>query len=382
MSPHVATPFVERQLTALWNLGGSDLLFRAGSPPLARIDGAIQPLDGNGELAPKETEQIAAALLAPEQLAALRKDKEVDFSFEWQGLARFRGNAYHTRGTVAVCLRLIPAAIPTFDELGLPAFAETIAGLPQGFVLITGPTGSGKTTTMASILDRINAQRPCHIVTLEDPIEYVHEPKTSAISQREIGADSHSFPRALRSALREDPDVLLVGEMRDPESIQTTLTIAETGHLVLASLHTNDTAQSLDRIVDVFPADSQAQVRVQLAGSLAAVIAQRLIPRVDGGRVAAFEVLVATSAIRNLIKEGKTRQIRNVVLTGQRQGMMTLEMSLSALVREGIVSYEEAINHSLNPEEIEKPAPVAAVVDLAPPARRSGRLVGARGRAS
>lgn len=372
---HAASPFVERQLTALWNMGGSDLLFRAGSPPLARVDGDIRALDTHSVLEPKETDQIAVALLAPEQLATLRRDKEVDFSFEWQGVARFRGNAYHTRGTVAVCLRLIPAAIPTFDELGLPPIAETLAGLPQGFVLVTGPTGSGKTTTMASIIDRINSVRPCHIVTIEDPIEYVHERRMAAISQREIGADSLSFPRALRSALREDPDVLLVGEMRDPESIQTTLTIAETGHLVFASLHTNDTAQSLDRIVDVFPADSQAQVRVQLAGSLAAVVAQRLIPRVDGGRVAAFEVLVATNAVRNLIKEGKTRQIRNVVLTGQRQGMMTLEMSLSALVRDGLVSYEEAVAHSLYPDEVEKPLPVAP----APPGR-NGRFAGVRGR--
>jgi twitching motility protein PilT len=376
-----AKPFVERQLTALWNMNGSDLLFRAGSPPLARVDGAIRPLEGTGELEPKETEQVAEALLAPEQLATLRKDKEVDFSFEWQGIARFRGNAYHTRGTVAVCLRLIPAAIPTFDDLGLPPIAETVAGLPQGFVLVTGPTGSGKTTTMASILDRVNTERPCHIVTIEDPIEYVHEPKMAAISQREIGADTHSFPRALRSALREDPDVLLVGEMRDPESIQTTLTIAETGHLVFASLHTNDTAQSLDRVVDVFPAESQAQVRVQLAGSLAAVISQRLIPRVDGGRVAAFEVLVANNAVRNLIKEGKTRQIRNVVLTGQRQGMMTLEMSLSALVREGVISYEEALVHSLFPDEVEKPVPVAPLAEVTP--ARSSRFASARaGRAN
>ncbi len=373
---HAAKPFVERQLTALWNMNGSDLLFRAGSPPLARVDGAIRPLEGNGELEPKETEQIAAALLAPEQLTILHNDKEVDFSFEWQGIARFRGNAYHTRGTVAVCLRLIPAAIPTFDDLGLPPIAEVVAALPQGFVLVTGPTGSGKTTTMASILDRVNTERPCHIVTIEDPIEYVHTPKMAAISQREIGADTRSFPRALRSALREDPDVLLVGEMRDPESIQTTLTIAETGHLVFASLHTNDTAQSLDRVVDVFPAESQAQVRVQLAGSLAAVISQRLIPRVDGGRVAAFEVLVANNAVRNLIKEGKTRQIRNVVLTGQRQGMMTLEMSLSDLVREGVISYDEAIAHSLYPDEVEKPVPVAPLAEVTP--ARSSRFASAR----
>ncbi|MGH9278266.1 MAG: type IV pilus twitching motility protein PilT [Acidimicrobiales bacterium] len=368
--PHVATSFIERCLTTLWNLGGTDLLFTAGAPPLARIDGAMQPLDAKIELEPKETEQIAEALLSPRQLEILTHDKEADFSFQWQDLARFRGNAFHTRGNIAVSLRLIPTAIPTFAELGLAPIIETFPRMPQGFVLVTGPTGSGKTTTIASVIDRINQTRPCHIVTLEDPIEYVHMRNQAAISQREIGSDSHSFPRALRSALREDPDVLLVGEMRDPESISTTLTIAETGHLVFATLHTNDAAQSLDRIVDVFPAESQAQVRIQLSSTLAAVVSQRLIPRVGGGRVAAFEVLIANHAVRNLIKEGKTRQIRNVILTGQRQGMMTLEMSLSDLVARGQITYEEAVAHSVYPDEIEQPRPVQPVAA----AGKNGRL--------
>jgi twitching motility protein PilT len=321
------------------------------------VDGAIQTLNATPELLPRDTEQIAMALLSPEQSAILDRDLEVDFSFEWQGLARFRGNAFHTRGKVAVSLRLIPAEIPTFQDLGLPPAVETFVHLPQGFILVTGPTGSGKTTTIASILEQVNCERACHIVTLEDPIEYVYTPKRAAISQREIGADSLSFARGLRSALREDPDVVLVGEMRDPESIAAALTIAETGHLVFATLHTNDAAQSLDRIVDVFPAESQAQVRTQLAGSLGAVVSQRLIPRVGGGRVAAFEILVATGAARNLIREGKTRQVRNVILTGQRQGMLTLEMSLSSLVRDGSITYATAVEGSLFPDEIERPVP-------------------------
>ncbi len=370
---HAATPFIERQLTALWNTGGTDLLFTPGTPPLARIDGTIAAFDSAVELLPKETEGIAQALLSPQQFEALERDKEVDFSFEWQDRARFRGNAFHTRGRIALSLRMIPVEIPTFEALGLPPVFETFVRLPQGFVLLTGPTGSGKTTTIASILDRINAERACHIVTLEDPIEYVHRRRKAAISQREIGADSHSFARGLRSALREDPDVVLVGEMRDPESIGTALTIAETGHLVFASLHTNDAAQSLDRIVDVFPAESQAQVRMQLAGSLAAVVSQRLLPRIDGGRVAAFEILLATNAVRNLIREGKTRQVRNVILTGQRQGMLTLEMSLSSLVRDGVITYDEAVEHSLFADEIDKPVQRPELVEVAGRRNWAGR---------
>ena len=349
-----AEDFIERHLTALWDQGGTDLLLSAGSPPLGRVDGVLQPLDGDKPLQPDETERIAETLLSAAQLEALQEDWEVDFSFPWHDLARFRGNIFYTRGNISVILRLIPREIPSFDMLGLPPSIETFAKLPQGLVLVTGPTGSGKSTTLASVIAWINRHRACHIVTLEDPIEYLHERQLAAISQREIGTDSRSFPRALRAALREDPDVLLVGEMRDIESIQTTLTIAETGHLVFATLHTNDAAQALDRIVDVFPAESQEQIRVQLAGSLAGVVSQRLIPRIGGGRVAAFEILVASLAVRNLIKEGKTRQIRNVILTGRKQGMQTLEMSLSELVRRDLVSYEDAVSRSLFPDEIDR----------------------------
>ena len=352
--PRAAEDLIERHLATLWEMGGTDLLFTAGSPPLARIDGDMQPLDGERDLGPKDTERIAEQLLSATQLENLQRDWEVDFSFPWHDLARFRGNIFYTRGNVAVTLRLIPREIPSFDMLGLPPMIETLAKLPQGLILVTGPTGSGKSTTLASVLSHINRHRACHIVTIEDPIEYLHERQRAAISQREIGSDSHSFGRALRSALREDPDVLLVGEMRDTESIQTTLTIAETGHLVFATLHTNDAAQALDRIVDVFPAESQAQVRVQLSSSLAAVVSQRLVPRVGGGRVAAFEILIASHAVRNLIKEGKSRQIRNVILTGRKQGMQTLEMSLSDLVKRGLVSYEDAVARSMFPDEIDR----------------------------
>jgi twitching motility protein PilT len=251
-----------------------------------------------------------------------------------------------------VALRLIPYDLPDLEFLGVPPVVRDFTTLPQGLVLVTGPTGSGKSTTLAALIDRINSTRPCHILTIEDPIEYVHRHKLAAVNQREVGTDTESFPRALRSALREDPDVLLVGEMRDLETIQTALTIAETGHLVFATLHTNDTAQALDRIVDVFPGDQQAQIRVQLANALTGIVYQRLLPRRDGGRVAAYEVLLATSAVRNLIREGKTRQLRNILSTGGREGMQTIEQSLTALVAAGTVDHATAVAASIFPNEV------------------------------
>ncbi len=265
-------------------------------------------------------------------------------------MARLRGNAFMQRGEVALALRMIPSSIPTFEELGLPPVATWLAELPRGLVLVTGPTGCGKSTTLASIIDHINEHRELHILTVEDPIEYVHQHKRSVVNQREVGLDSQTFERALRSALREDPDVLLIGEMRDLESIQIALTMAETGHLVFATLHTNDAAQALDRIIDVFPADRQDQIRVQLAASLAAVLAQRLVPRIGGGMVAAFEVLVATPAVRNLLREGKTNQLRNVMTTSQKDGMLTLEASMARLVQAGLISYEAALSRHHAPE--------------------------------
>jgi twitching motility protein PilT len=350
----VKTAAIDHLLQQLWDRRATDLHLTAESPPLVRIDGALAPLDAP-PLSPEEVDRLVVGLLGPELTPRFRSDHEVDFSFSWGTRGRFRGNAFRQRGCSAMALRLIPFQIPTFEQLGLPRVADDLVELPQGLVLVTGPTGSGKSTTLASMLDLINANRPCHIVTIEDPIEYVHQHRRAVVNQREVGTDTESFAKALRSAFREDPDVLLVGEMRDNETIQTALTIAETGHLVFATLHTNDAAQTLDRIVDVFPGDQQSQIRVQLAGSLQAVVSQRLIPRLGGGRVAAFEVLMATYAVRNIVREGRTNQIRNIISTGSKDDMLTLEASLSDLVARGLVGYEEALTHTLYPNEVRKP---------------------------
>ena len=251
-------------------------------------------------------------------------------------------------------MRMIPISIPDFSSLGFPEAMEYVANLPQGFVLVTGPTGSGKSTTLAAIIDKINSTRSLNILTIEDPIEYVHQHKQSAILQREVGFDSPSFDRALRSALREDPDVLLIGEMRDVESMQIALTMAETGHLVFATLHTNDATQTIDRIINAFPVGRQEMIRTQLAASFAAVISQRLIPKIGGGMVAAFEILVATNSVRNLIREGRSNQLLNIMRTNAQVGMQTLETSLVGLVQDGIISYDEAIAHSSRPDEIKR----------------------------
>ena len=343
----------DRLLGTLWQAGGTDLLLTAGMPPQVRVHGSLHPVPGEPVLTGDDTDALLAEILAPEQLAAWRTRHEYDFSFSWRDQARIRGNAFRQRDLTTVALRMIPRRVPTMAELGLPPVLGDFARRHQGLVLVTGPTRSGKSTTLAAVINQINTDRACHIITIEDPIEYVHDHKRSAVNQREVGTDTASFHDALRSALREDPDVLLVGEMRDLESIRFALTIAETGHLVFATLHTNDTAQSLARIIDVFPAEQQAQVRVQLAAALTGIVYQRLLPRVQGGLVAAYEVLVANSAIRNLVKEGKTNQLRNAVVTGQREGMMTLERSMSALVQTGQVSYQDAQARSLYPNDIE-----------------------------
>lgn len=365
---HAAVGPVDRFLRVVWDAGGTDLLLTAGSPPLVRIDGALQPLPDEPVLDANDTERLITGVLGEHMSKRFEQELQVDFSFSWADRARLRGNAFHQRSTMALALRVIPFAIPSFAELGLPPIVERWARLPHGFVLVTGPTGSGKSTTLASVIDYINHHRATHIITIEDPIEYLHSHRRSAVNQREVGEDTASFADALRAALREDPDVLLVGEMRDPESIQAALTVAETGHLVFATLHTNDTAQALDRIVDVFPGNQQPQVRMQLANTLAGILNQQLIPRIDGGRVAAFEVLVGSSAVRNLIREGKTRQIRNMVATGQREGMQTFEAGLSNLVARGLVSYEEALGWSMYPREVKMPPGMPA----AQPGSRAG----------
>ena len=362
---YVNTALIDNYLHTLWERRGTDVLLVAGAPPLMRVDGEIVPLDETA-LSPEDTARTLRGVLAGELWDSFQTEREIDFSFNWEGQARFRANAYHQRGSVALSLRLIPYVIPTGAELGLPTVLRSWTELRQGLVLVTGPTGAGKSTTLASMVDAINENRRCHIITIEDPIEYVHRHKTAAVSQREIGLDTESFARALRSALREDPDVLMVGEMRDPETIQTALTIAETGHLVFATLHTNDAGQAIDRIVDVFPGDKQAQIRVQLAGSLTGIVSQRLLPRIGGGRVAAFEVLTATFAVRNLIREGKSSQLRNLITTGgSKFGMQTLEQSLSELVGSGKVRYEDALTVSLFPGDVQRPARLAEISQTA-----------------
>jgi len=351
---------IEPWLGELWATNGTDLLLTAGAPPLVRIDGQIQPVKGEEPLTPARVERIVMAVMGDDLVVKFREEREIDFAFSWRNQARLRCNAFHQRDTCAMALRVIPYEIPGFDELGIPPAVERLVNLPMGLVIVTGPTGSGKSTTLAAMLDYINRRRACHIVTIEDPIEYVHGNHRSAVSQREVGNDTESFPRALRSALREDPDVLLVGEMRDLESISTTLTIAETGHLVFATLHTNDSAQAIDRIVDIFPSDRRDQIQVQLASTLEGVIYQRLVPRIGGGLVAAYEVLFATHAVRNLVREGKTRQLRNVISTHQTEGMQTLEMALTHLVSRGLIDYETALKVSLFPKEVGKP-PAGAI---------------------
>jgi twitching motility protein PilT len=364
---------IDAYLRELWELQGSDLLLTAGAPPLLRVDGNLRPVSGSAPLRPDEIDLMLAGMLTEELAAEFETSKDLDFSFGWQGLARLRANAFLQRQSSALSVRLIPDRIPSFDELGLPPVIERLVNLPHGLILVTGPTGVGKSTTLASMIDYINRHRACHILTLEDPIEYMHKHKLAAVNQREIRQDTLSFERGLRASLREDPDVLLVGEMRDLDSIRITLTMAETGHLVLATLHTNDASQALDRVVDVFPAEHQQQVRVQLAGALQAVVFQQLLPKIEGGRVAAFEVLMATNAVRNLIREAKIQQLRNVMSTGRGEGMHTLETSLSDLVQKGLVDLEVAQSKSLHPADVkgrQVPAPSLGLVDGAGRGRR------------
>ena len=345
---------IEMLLQEVINQHASDLHLQVGLPPMLRIDGALTPVANTPSLDVETTERLIFSILDNEQKQILLKDKEFDFSFAFGDLGRFRVNAFHERGNIAAAMRLIPNDIPTLAELGLPAVVESFADYPRGLVLVTGPTGSGKSTTLAALLDKINSERSEHIITIEDPIEFTHKSKRSVIVQREVHYDTYSFSAALRSALREDPDVVLIGEMRDLETISAAITIAETGHLVFATLHTNSASQSIDRMVNVFPPHQQPQIRAQLANILMAICSQRLVPAIGGGRVVAAEVLVANPAVRNVIREGKSHQLDAIIQTGADQGMQTMDRTLVSLVQSGTVTYDSAREFAVDLTEFER----------------------------
>ena len=310
------------------------------------------PVAGYNALKDDDVKNLVFATLDEEQQQILLKDKEFDYSFAYGDVARFRVNAFHERGKLAAAFRLIPNQIKSINDLGMPSVVETFANFPRGLVLVTGPTGSGKSTTLAALLDKINREKAVHIITIEDPIEFTHKSHRSVVAQREVHYDTFSFSAALRSALREDPDVVLIGEMRDLETIQSAITIAETGHLVFATLHTNSAAQSIDRMVDVFPSHQQAQVRTQLSNILMAICAQRLVPAIGGGRVVAAEIMIADAAIRALIRDGKTHQIDNAIQTGADKGMQTMDRTLAKLVQTGVITYDDAREYAVDINEL------------------------------
>lgn len=345
---------IETLLEECVKRNASDLHIQYGLPPILRIDGALTPIPGTPALNEDMLKNLVFATLDQEQQGILIKDKEFDYSFAFGDIARFRVNAFHERGKLAAAFRLIPNKIRGINDLGMPAIVETFADFPRGLVLVTGPTGSGKSTTLAALVDKINREKSVHIVTIEDPIEFTHRSQRSVIVQREVHYDTFSFAAALRSVLREDPDVVLIGEMRDLETIQAAITIAETGHLVFATLHTNSAAQSIDRMVDVFPAHQQPQVRTQLANMLMAICAQRLVPAIGGGRVVAAEIMVANSAIRSLIRDGKTHQIDTAIQTGAEQGMQTMDRTLAKLVQTGVITYESAREYAVDITELDR----------------------------
>ncbi|MBI4685989.1 MAG: type IV pilus twitching motility protein PilT [Nitrospirae bacterium] len=333
--------------------GASDLHVTTGTPPRIRIDGKLIPLD-HPHLAPADTKTLCYSILTDAQKHKFEENNELDLSFGVKGLSRFRANIFMQRGAVAGAFRTIPFQIRTFQELGLPEIVNDLVKKPRGLILVTGPTGSGKSTTLAAMVDRINSERQDHIITVEDPIEYLHPHKKSLINQREVGADTVSFKAALRYILRQDPDVALIGEMRDLETIEAALTVSETGHLTLATLHTNSAVQTINRVIDVFPPHQQEQIRVQLSFVLEGILAQQLIAKKSGqGRVLAIELMVPNAAIRNLIREDKIHQIYSMMQTGQTKfGMQTMNQSLYELYTKGLISYEDALGHSSVPDEL------------------------------
>ena len=345
---------IENLLEECVKRNASDLHLQVGLNPILRVDGALVPIPNTPILTENMVNTLIFATLDSMQREVLMKDKEFDYSFAFGSLARFRVNAFNERGHLAAAFRLIPSKMPTIDELGMPQVVSTFADYPRGLVLVTGPTGSGKSTTLAALVNKINESKAVHIITIEDPIEFTHTSKRSVVAQREVHYDTYSFARALKSVLREDPDVVLIGEMRDLETISAAITIAETGHLVFATLHTNSAAQSIDRMIDVFPAHQQPQIRSQLSNILMAVCSQRLVPAIGGGRVCAAEIMVANSAVRSIIREGKTHQLDTTIQTGASEGMQTMDRTLVKLVQSGTVTYDDAREYAVDVAEFDR----------------------------
>ena len=345
---------IDTLLRLMFERNASDLHITAGAPPMLRIDGIMTATEYE-KLRPETTQQLIYSILTDEQKEKFEKDNELDVSFGVEGVGRVRMNVFQQRGAVAAALRNIPTAIRTFEDLKLPPVAQDIVKLPKGLVLVTGPTGAGKSTTLASMIDWINTNQQHHIITIEDPIEYMHTHKSCIVNQREVGTDTHTFASALKYALREDPDVILIGEMRDLETINAALTIAETGHLVFATLHTVDAIQTINRIIDVFPSSQQQQVRAQISFVLQAVFSQQLLPKAYGsGRVVAVEILIPTMAVRNLIREEKIHQIYSTMQTGTEYGMQTMNQALFELYQKQLVSYNEIFSRTLDPKELQR----------------------------
>lgn len=346
---------LDELLLTLVSRGGSDLHLTAGIPPTIRVDGDLMHLDEFPRMVPDELRKMLYAIMTQKQREQFENTLELDMSYQIPGQARFRVNVFQQRDAIGSVMRVIPFEILPLAKLGMPEQLANFAYLPRGFVLVTGPTGSGKSTTLASMIDLINENRPSHIMTVEDPIEFLHRHKKSVVNQREVGTDTFGFTQALKHVLRQDPDVILVGEMRDLETIQIALTAAETGHLVFGTLHTQDAPQTIDRVIDVFPPHQQEQIRVMLAGALQGVVCQSLLKRADGkGRVAAVEIMKATSAVRNLIREGKTHQIYSSIQAGAKDGMITMDQSLANLFKKGLVTYEAALEKANHPKEFNR----------------------------
>jgi len=345
---------VEDLLRLLVEKCGSDLHMVVGAPPIIRVDGQLTTTPFE-RVTPQDSQRMLYDILSDEQIQRFEATYELDFSYSVAKISRFRVNLYKDKGTIAGAFRAIPTRIPTLDELGLPKILTELSRKPRGLILVTGPTGSGKSTTLAAMINQINTERSCHIITIEDPIEYLHAHRYSIINQRELGMDTKTFGNALRSALREDPDVILVGEMRDLETIATAITCAETGHLVLATLHTNNASQTVDRMVDVFPPGQQEQIRFQLSNNLEAVLCQQLLPRAGSpGRVCAMEVMLASPAVRNLVREAKAHQITSMIQTSANIGMQTMDQALRDLYQRGLITYDEAMTRAMSPDELKK----------------------------